>query len=143
MSKHIITIGIPPAELSANSSAHWAVVGPLKKELRRKVCDTIKNLHPELVGAMWESGTIQYKFYFGCVRVRDDDNADSRMKSARDALSPTTYYKSGKKAGQVRCLGVGVVVDDNRLTELPTVMDIDRENPRVEIHIEETRKETE
>ena len=138
MTTHIITIGIPPAELSANSNAHWGTIAPLKKELRRKVVDTITLLHPELLGAMWESATIEYRFYFGMVRNRDDDNADSRMKSARDALSPTTYWKSGKRAGQVCCLGAGVIVDDSVLTELPTTLDIDRENPRVEIHLTRT-----
>ncbi len=139
MSKHIITIGIPPATLSPNARSHWAAVAQAKKALRRTVAGVVAVQHNDIMEAGWESATIQYHFFFGDARKRDDDNFAARMKSARDALGPP----SRNKHGEINGAGVGVVADDCGFTQLPTVMDIDRENPRVEIHIEETRKETE
>lgn len=138
MKTHIITIGIPPAELSANSNAHYMTIARLRKVQHEKVVNVIRYLHPELEGAMWDTATIKYVFHWGVNRTRDDDNSSSRMKAARDAFGPTLYWKSGKKAGQVRRLGAGVIKDDSGFTELPLEEHIDAGNPRVEIHITNT-----
>lgn len=142
MKTHIITIGIPPAELSANSTAHHFTVGRLRKVQHQKVVGVIKYLHPELMDAMWETATIKYVFYWSCERTRDDDNSSSRMKAARDAFGPTLYWKSGKREGQIKRLGAGVIQDDSGFTELPLEQHIDPAEPRVEIHITNTTGDT-
>lgn len=139
MSKHTITIGIPDAVLSPNARSHWAKVSAAKKSLRRKVVDVITIMHPKLVDKRWESATIQYHFYFPDRRRRDDDNFAARMKAARDALGQRSYNKNGLVNG----VGAGVVADDCGFTQLPTIMGYDKDNPRVEIHIERTDTTTE
>lgn len=134
MSKeYTITISIPPATLSANSNAHYHTVGRDRKLLRAKVDHVLRLTYPCLIDAMWEKATIQYKFYFGCIRDRDDDNASSRMKSARDAFGPALYWQTGVRKGLNRGGGAGVIKNDSGFKELPVEMNIDRDNPRVEI----------
>lgn len=138
MKTHVITIGIPPAELSANGARNKHQINRLRKIEHEKVFNVIRYLHPELMDAGWETATIKYVFYWGCDRDRDDDNSASRMKATRDALSPTIYWKSGKHEGKVKRLGAGVILNDSGFTQLPIEQHIDRKHPRVEIHITNT-----
>ena len=134
MTTHIITIGIPDQCLSPNARAHWGKVAAAKKALRRTVAAVVATQHRELIDQRWESATVAYRFFFKDNRRRDDDNFASRMKAARDALGPP----STNKHGQINGAGVSIVADDCGITQLPTTLDIDRENPRVEIHLTRT-----
>lgn len=136
---NIITIPLPDKGLSPNGRVNRGKLARLKREMTERVCWAVREQAPELVGQKWERATIQYHFYFSTNRNRDDDNYAGSMKSARDAFEPTSYWKSGKKKGLVKRSGVGVIADDSGFTQLKTIMGLDKENPRAEIHI---RKET-
>jgi len=134
MTKYAVTISLPDPVLSPNKRAHWAVKAAASKGLRNRTFNVLCDRHPSLFDQQWETATIQYKFYFAVNRHRDDDNFNAMMKSARDAFGPPSFGKNGQQNGA----GSGIMANDCGFTQLQTVMGIDKENPRVEIHFERT-----
>ena len=131
-----ITITMPPSCLSPNHRSHWGKLSAAKKELRQTVANAVSYSYPELVDAHWPAADIQYAFFHRTVRIRDDDNYRSMMKSARDGLGPekVTHRLNINP-------GCGLVADDTFISDaMPVLFSIDRKGPeRVEITI--TKKE--
>jgi Holliday junction resolvase RusA-like endonuclease len=117
MADLVISVGLPPRILSPNERPH-----PLA---RRRA----KNLYKEHVARSalakrprrpMQSADVTLKFYFPDRRglANDPDNLLAQMKYAFDAL-----------------VGVHVLAGDNQLQHQPVERYVDRENPRVEIHL--------
>lgn len=66
----------------------------------------------------WRSATTQATFYHKDSRRRDRDNLLASIKAGFDGLRDA-----------------GLLIDDDELTHLPVVREVDRSNPRVEIEL--------
>lgn len=115
----IITLPLPPKELSPNARCHWALKAIKVKWYRKTAGYTVLSDCPEVIeDEPMESAAVQCVFFFKDKRRRDGDNLLASMKSAFDGL-----------------VDAGVFSDDSGLTHLPVVQSKDKDNPRVEIHI--------
>ena len=117
----IITLPLPPKQLSPNARCHWAVKAKKVKWYRQTAGYAALTDCPEVVTQdPMETATVQCRFFFKEDRRRDGDNLLASMKAAWDGL-----------------VDAGLFVDDSGLTHLPVVQEKDPKNPRVEIHITE------
>jgi hypothetical protein len=98
---------MPPACLSMNGRAHWAVKNKATKAARSRAWFETVNAGGE--GHSWPAATIKYEFVFTENRARDDDNFITRMKPIRDGIADA-----------------GLVVNDSVFTTLPAVLRVDR-----------------
>lgn len=112
----IVTLPLPPKQLSPNARCHWAVKAKAVSKYREDACSAASA--DGVRGSRLATATVECRFYFKTSRRRDGDNLLSSMKSAFDGL-----------------VDAGVFSDDSGLTHLPVVQEIDKDNPRVEIHI--------
>jgi Holliday junction resolvase RusA-like endonuclease len=64
---------------------------------------------------------MQAVFYWPDKRRRDDDNASASLKAYRDGVADA-----------------GLVSDDSSIRALPAVLDMDKQNPRVQITLTRT-----
>ncbi len=123
-----ITLPLPPAVLNPNSSrVHWRRVQQAIKSYREAgyiaAMDAVNRQKPSVP---FKAVTLQATFYFKVKRRRDGGNFESTLKPAQDGL-----------------VDAGVIVDDDyaRVTNLPPILKIDRDNPRVELVVTETKPE--
>lgn len=112
----IVTLPLPPKELSPNARCHWAVKSRKVRKYREDsfVAAVAKGINQSKL----KEAEVQCVFYFRHNRRRDGDNLLASMKSAFDGL-----------------VDAGVFTDDSGLTHLPVVQGKDKSKPRVEIHI--------
>jgi Holliday junction resolvase RusA-like endonuclease len=116
----VITITLPPpnAKLHAHAKGGWqSKAGPTKK-LRMLACTLAKQQAVDGLDLPIERATVQYRFFVPDRRRRDTGNMIQSQKPAIDGVKDA-----------------GVIVDDDwmHLRMLAPIVEIDRENPRVEI----------
>lgn len=116
-----ITIPHPPDAASPNGRYHYYAVAAAKRKLydwaylaANAACDC----NPP----RWRNATCKVIAYYSMRRRRDTDNITSSLKAAFDALQ-----------------GAGIVWNDSGLVHLPSEIRIDRENPRIEIEVNEIK----
>jgi|TARA_X000001036_G_C20297514_1_gene650955 hypothetical protein len=116
----IVTLPIPSPKLSRNytpiSKQGIGMVRNLIKRHKILAIDEIDKLN--IYTKPWEKVETQETYYFKTNRRRDIRNAEALCKA---------YYDGFVEAG--------LMADDNHniLTHLPTKLDVDKDNPRVEI----------
>lgn len=117
MTKHPIALPLPDSRLSPNARKSWHVTAPLKKSHRTRA-----KLEASYTSGLKFSG-YQLHFYYPNKRVRDKDNAGASCKSYMDGISDA--------CGQ----------DDSEWEHNGIRFHTDKENPRVEIVMEEVEEE--
>ncbi len=119
-----ITLPLPPPALSANSRAGWYAKARATKSYKTAAwlgaLDVINRAH---VPVPFDAIEISPTFFFRKRERRDRDNWGPALKAAQDGLERA-----------------GVVKNDCTATTMPPVLKIDRDNPRVELVVDE--KET-
>ena len=116
----LITLPIPSPKLSRNytpiSKQGIGMVRNLIKRHKILAIDEMDKLN--IYTKPWEKVEAQETYYFKTNRRRDIRNAEALCKA---------YYDGFVEAG--------LMADDNHniLTHLPTKLDVDKDNPRVEI----------
>lgn len=114
----LVTLPLPPKELSPNARVHWAKKQKVVREYRRLAAISAAIAMRNTGAPHWERATVQATFYFRQRRRRDADNLTSWCKCYYDGLADA-----------------GVVANDSGFTHLPVRVEIDRERPRVELCI--------
>lgn len=122
MSHHtiLVTLPIPSPKLSRNytpvSKQGVGMVRNLIKKHKLLAIDAIDQL--KIPNTPWDKVETQETYYFKTNRRRDIRNAEALCKA---------YYDGFVEAG--------LMADDNHniLSHLPTKLDVDKDNPRVEI----------
>jgi crossover junction endodeoxyribonuclease RusA len=116
----VITLPIPPKELSPNGRFHHMVKARAVKRYRQAA-------HIVTVGELagdrpkWKEATAQVRWYTKTKRRPDADNALSSMKPVWDSMQDA-----------------GLLDNDRGLTHKPIVFAVDKQNPRVVITVEAT-----
>ena len=116
-----IILPLPPRVLSPNCPAgsaggRFARAAAAKKYKRI----TSEIADAQQIDGAWQQATVRADFYHKQKRRRDDVNHLAMLKPAYDGLVES-----------------GVLADDDsrHLTTLPATFGVDRENPRVELHL--------
>ena len=111
-----VVLPLPDRRLSPNARVCWQAKARSVKAYRA-FSFSLAQRYPRA----WKSAEAQATFYFGDRRRRDRDNLLASLKAAFDGIA-----------------AAGVVEDDADLTHLPVRIEVDRENPRVEIILRRT-----
>lgn len=117
----VIELPIPPRCLSPNGRAHWRVKHAAAKGQKEHAWALAKG-HPELPATPWKAAHVHVAFYDKQKCGRDEDNARASLKYALDGIA-----------------AAGVVENDKDFRTGQTKMLIDKDNPRVEIGVEEVK----
>lgn len=112
----LVTLPLPPKELSPNARVHWARKARAAKEYRLMAEIYTRGVIGHKDPPRWERATVQATFYLRRRRNLDGDNALAWMKAGIDGLADA-----------------GVVANDSGFTHLPVRVEIDRDRPRVEL----------
>lgn len=118
-----VVLPLPPKELHPNARVHWAKKQRLTREARQRACiaakDAIGN-HRVFQGraTWWQRANVKIIFYHPSNRRRDADSALASCKALLDGIADA-----------------GVIANDSGFSFLPVQVELDRENPRVEIWI--------
>ncbi len=110
-----LSLPLPPRELSPNARPHYMAKARAKKKYRRFAWATAVGANGG-TGDRWPTATCQATFYVRDRRRRDRDNLLASLKAAFDGLTDAR-----------------IIEDDAGLIHLPVQIDVDRENPRVEL----------
>ena len=114
-----LVLDLPPKELSPNCRSHWAKKAKAVKYYRMLAFIEARNASRSI-----ERGIVRAEawvtFYVPDNRRRDPTNLAASLKAAWDGI-----------------VDAHVLTDDQYLDVHPPVIIVDRENPRVEITIEE------
>ncbi len=122
MSRRIVVIlPLPSPALSPNARVHWGVKAAAVKSYREVAW--AHALREMLGEPPMDKATINPVFYWPDRRRRDDDNAVASLKAARDGLADG-----------------GVVRNDADFVMAEAEFHVDRENPRVELIIQEAMR---
>lgn len=113
-----ITVSIPPKTLSPNARVHWGAKAAAKKKAKEEAY--LVAIASPIAGKMWGMASTHVVYYHKTNRRRDADNFLSLLKATFDGIAQA-----------------GVVKDDSGFVHFPIRFEIDKENPRVEIKIEE------
>jgi crossover junction endodeoxyribonuclease RusA len=111
-----VVLPLPARNLSPNSRVCWQAKARSVKAYRL-FSFSLAQRYPR----RWKSAEAEATFYFADRRRRDRDNLLASLKAAFDGIA-----------------AAGVVEDDADLTHLPVRIEVDRENPRVEIVLRRT-----
>lgn len=110
----VLTLPLPPKELSPNARVHW-----------RKKARIVKAYRKHANWTAWYQSTkglqrarIEFDFYFATNRRRDKDNLIASMKPAMDGFADA-----------------GVVRNDNAFDYASPRLHIDETNPRVVVTV--------
>ena len=113
----VITLRLPPRELSPNGRPGWAPKARAVRRYRETAHLLALAARP---GRPMERARVTAKFYFVDRRQRDPDNLLASLKSAIDGL-----------------VDAHVVGNDANMVHMPIEQYVDRANPRVEIEVQE------
>ncbi len=117
-----IIVPLPAAVLNPNSRVNWRKRCKATKIWREAgYIAALDAINREKIPMPFSRATIEPHFFFRNVRRRDDDNFSESLKAIRDGLSDA-----------------GVVSDDSDFTQLPPILDVDKDNPRVELLVRST-----
>ena len=114
-----VTLRLPDLALSPNARVHWA-----QKAAATRAYRTLAHVRGlEALGNVdhlprWKRATARAIFYVPDRRRRDRDNLLASLKAAFDGF-----------------VDAGILEDDAGLTHLPVVIQVDQDNPRVEIRL--------
>jgi Holliday junction resolvase RusA-like endonuclease len=111
-----VVLPLPDRRLSPNSRVCWQAKARSVKAYRA-FSFSLAQRYP----SRWKAASAEATFYFRDKRRRDRDNLLASLKAAFDGIA-----------------AAGVVEDDADLTHLPVRVEVDRENPRVEIILRRT-----
>ena len=111
-----VVLPLPDRRLSPNARVCWQAKARSVKAYRA-FSFSLAQRYPRA----WKSAEAQATFFFRDRRRRDRDNLLASLKAAFDGIA-----------------AAGVVEDDADLTHLPVRIEVDRENPRVEIILRRT-----
>lgn len=121
----LITLPLPPVVLNPNRSrVYWRRMQEAIKSYREAgyiaAMDAVNRQKPAIP---FKSVTLQATFYFKVKRRRDGGNWNATLKPAQDGL-----------------VDAKIILDDDdaTVTNLPPILKIDRDNPRVELVITDT-----
>jgi crossover junction endodeoxyribonuclease RusA len=119
----VVTLPLPPKELSPNARAHWRKKSAAVKAYRALAANAVR-----LVGRVprWEGATMTAVVYMPDARTPDDDNAAAALKAARDGIADA-----------------GLVENDRDIHAGRTAVQVDRDRPRVEITLTELNAQQE
>lgn len=112
-----VVLPLPPKQLSPNARICWQAKARAVKRYR-----ALAHANCYQSARRWKTAEAEAVFYFRDRRRRDRDNLLASLKAAFDGIA-----------------AAGVVADDAGITHLPVRVEVDRDNPRVEITIKETR----
>jgi crossover junction endodeoxyribonuclease RusA len=114
----LITLPLPPKELSPNARVHWGRKARATKKYRltASVCTDIA-LKDDGVEGDYQQARVQVKLFNRTAHRRDGDNLIATLKSAFDGIADALY------------------VDDAEWTHLPPMQETDKDDPRVEVHL--------
>lgn len=115
-----IEISLPPAELSPNSargSARIAKARAVKAYRKQAALAFLVARKRAGVGGL-SAATVRAKFYLPDTRRRDPDNLAASLKAVWDGARDAK-----------------LIADDNRLTHLPILIDVDARRPRLRVEI--------
>lgn len=120
MPEMVITLSLPPRELSPNARTHWATKARATRRYRQLAC--VEAIVAGVPERPWTLATAELRFHFRTAARRDRDNLLASMKAAFDGLTDA-----------------GVVADDSGITHLPVQVVTGSPAPRVEVRIAEVR----
>lgn len=115
----VVTLPLPPAELSPNSHKwkHWGgrhrAFQKYKESAWAEALVASKGKRPK-----WSKANVQCIFYFAEKRNRDGDNLIGWMKAAFDGIA-----------------AAGIMANDCGMIHYPPRIGIDSDNPRVSVFI--------
>lgn len=117
-----LTLPLPAKVLSPNARPHWSVKAKATKEYRHLAwAITLAQVRNTLgKPPKWEQAEVRAAFYWPTRHRRDRDNAAASLKAYLDGIADA-----------------GVVENDAGFIQHPVEMLLDRENPRVEVTIDE------
>ena len=120
MNKPIIVIlPLPPRELSPNSRSHYMAKSRATKKCRVDAgLSTRASMNARPQNYPWPLAILEPHFFFTCRRTRDSDNLSACLKACRDGIADA-----------------GLVANDCNIRNAEPVVEIDRHNPRVELHL--------
>ena len=119
MSDLIVTLPLPPQLLQPNRKPHWAAKSRAVRDYRWAAkMATLSALREAKEVVAWDAAAVEPHFYFRVNRRRDPDNLAACLKSARDGLADA-----------------GLVKNDTNIRNAEPVVEIDPDNPRVELWI--------
>lgn len=111
-----LSLPFPPRAVSPNSRGHWRKGHHAAREYRNACfVQAAKQLRASQRHA-WERATAEATVYVPDLRRRDRDNLAASLKALWDGL-----------------VDAGVLADDYGLRHEPLKVEMDRENPRVEV----------
>lgn len=113
----VITVPVPPRELSPNARSHWRVMS-VKKRNYKDLCYLLAKTAEYLPEFPFPRATIHYEGHFKA-RAWDDDNLIGAMKYARDSFARA-----------------GIVADDKHFESIGAKCYGYSKNPRVIVTIE-------
>lgn len=117
--KFVITIPMPPKELSPNGRTHWAKKARLVRAERMRACVLALSCKHAGYGFPWKSATVSIEARYKTTVFADRDNILASLKSTFDGLQDAR-----------------IVTDDNHF-EIGKITRIkDKENPGITITIE-------
>jgi hypothetical protein len=120
----VVAIAIPPSELLPNARYHWGKVARARKKQREEVCWLVR-AEKNKIGMRfpWPGAFVEpHVFYKDKRHHADEDGICASLKAARDGMQDAL-----------------LVENDKTISNLPPIIAIDKENPRMELWI--TRKE--
>ncbi|MBN2582551.1 MAG: RusA family crossover junction endodeoxyribonuclease [Planctomycetes bacterium] len=112
----VFVLPLPPRELSPNARPHHMAKARAVRKYRLWAWAEARSQN---VRPGWAEAKAQATFHFTSNRRRDRDNLLASLKPAFDGL-----------------VDAGVLADDSGLTHLPVRIELDANEPRVEICIE-------
>ena len=117
--KFLITLPLPPKELSPNGRPHWAAKARATKNYREYAwAETTATT--DGTSHLWDRAKETARFYFKTNRRRDRDNLLASLKAAFDGITDAQ-----------------LLINDSGLMHMPVEIYKDVDNPRVEITIEQ------
>lgn len=122
MSPIIITLPLPPKELSPNARVHWRVKSKATGGYRERAMYAGWDLFPRSSSApLHNTATVQVQWFTKTAHRPDGDNALASLKALFDGLTDA-----------------GIFSDDKWLTHLPIKFAKNAANPRVVLTITPT-----
>jgi Holliday junction resolvase RusA-like endonuclease len=121
-----VVLPLPDKKLSPNARPHYMALHKAKKKARfiskAETLDALHRYYREFglpfKKPLLETAEIKRVFFFKVNRRRDPDNLDASTKAYIDGLRDA-----------------GLLADDDKITYLPTEVNIDKERPRLVLKV--------
>lgn len=119
MSTLLVTVSLPPKALSPNARPHWAAKAAAVKKHKAEAAMFARHAIRRQLEPLPVRGFLIVKptFYYRVTRNRDRDNLQASLKAALDGIASA------------------LDIDDSRFLVEVASIEIDKDDPRVEIEI--------